>query len=87
MAFRIIRKNSISNGFTSSNVMEIMIDGLNDIPNLPVECDPGSIAFTADGTVLARLNLHGTWTFAKTNSVSSAICGLAICGNTICGQE
>ena len=65
MAFRIIKKGYMADGYTSPNVMEILVDSKDDIPNLPMECDPGSCAYTSDLTYIAQLGNDHTWAEIK----------------------
>ena len=61
MAYKIIKREKVSDGYTEANVMEIMIEGAEDVASLPKECEPGSIAYTADMSYIVQLNLDGEW--------------------------
>ena len=61
MGFALIKKNSPKNGYDSHAIVEIMIDTKEDLQNLPVGFDAGSIAYTADRSVTATLNTKGEW--------------------------
>lgn len=61
MAFKIIKKERMTDGYTEANVMEIMIDNQSDVKFLPAECDPGSCCYTADLTYIAMLDVNHKW--------------------------
>ena len=58
MAFEILKKGD---GYQRSNVCTIMIESENDIDNLPGDVAPGSIAYTADMSLMAMFGLDGEW--------------------------
>lgn len=61
MAFKIIKKGYMADGYTKPNVMEVLIDSPGDVASLPKECDPGSCAYTADLSHIFQLSVTGEW--------------------------
>jgi hypothetical protein len=48
-------------GYDASNYHEYLIDSVDDVANLPTGCALGSIAYTADFSVIAVKKNDGTW--------------------------
>ena len=98
MGFALIKKNSPKNGYDSHAIVEIMIDTQEDLQNLPVGFDAGSIAYTADRSVSATLNTKGKWVnhvdggsgsgcgiptaIIKQDGYDNALMGVAVAGSS-----
>lgn len=72
MAWKIIRKKSMADGYTSSNIMDIMIDNEQDIQSLPKECAEGSVAYTADNSIVYRLDQNDNWVLVTGNGAGGS---------------
>lgn len=58
MGYEILKKGD---GYQVSNMCTIMIEGSSDVANLPDNVAPGSIAYTADMSLMYMFGLDGTW--------------------------
>ena len=58
MGYSLIK---IGDTYNSTNIREYMIDGEEDKETLPTDCDPGSVAATADMTLMYRLDNQRKW--------------------------
>ena len=61
MSIRTIKIENMKDGYCSSDVRIIQIDSEADIPNLPIDCDPGSQAYTPDMSVFCIMGNDGIW--------------------------
>ena len=58
MAYAVIKKGD---GYERSGVCTIMIESASDIQNLPGDIAPGSVAYTADMSLMYMFGLDGQW--------------------------
>ena len=61
MAMSVIRSLSFSNGYAQSTVLEILLDNEQDIGELPTDCSPGSVAYTANMDHAWQLSPSHEW--------------------------
>ena len=61
MSCRVIKIENMKYGYSSSDIRTIQMDSEADIANLPVDCDPGSRAYTPDLSVCCIMGNDGNW--------------------------
>lgn len=61
MAASLIKSGTYKDGFNSSNYKEILIDSADDLENLEIPCDVGSVAYSADLSMAYIMDGSGNW--------------------------
>lgn len=61
MAYEVISSQRGTVTQYTTGRREILIDSAADVPNLPEDCAPGSLAYTADMSYVVQRDNHGQW--------------------------